>query len=585
LRYQCPRTTAQAGEFEIASRELPEAPAPPPPRVEKNPCIDTSPVPFDHWAYDAVEALRNQGLIIGFPDESFRGDCPLTRYEFAMLISRLLDTIPAAGAGAAGQPGLPGPPGPAGAAGPAGAPGPAGPQGPPGDCDEAMCAEMVQGLMSEFAGELARVRPPIEGLSGDVIALDERVLALERIPLWAGIGGWVDYRIGSVCGDIDLDHEFDALTVKLGAEGYVRDNVYGRIMLKTSDGREPLAAIGSEVLEGPPVYGIDGPPPHNSLGYLSGDIYLDEAWLSFPGKWPFKADWTVGRQFQRYGMGLVVDNQRLSQQGVRCQVDPLLVKNVNLDAFFGGANWDFQPNGTLGENNDAYGSVYLQYKRPKWSVGVPYLINGVSYDYADGRSYDEEAWGVDVWWNYSGDKNIRVEYANQSGHANRHIYRGSFQNTNPEATMATVDILKGGVVSLTGVYTSVESEYDIIYSSIHPYFEILCERKPRAFHYERWLYQPLTMTNLRVYGAEGTWHAKNDRWPLDFFYYSVDSLSDWWVDSPLDGLFYDTLYGLRLRHEVKPGLQCSLTWAHQEPANSALDEDTDLVQFRTKVSF
>ena len=124
LGYQCPRTTAQAGEFEIASRELADAPAPPPPRVEKNPCIDTSPVPFDHWAYDAVEALRDQGLIIGFPDESFRGDCPLTRYEFAMLISRLLDTRPEVDAGAAGQPGLPGPPGPAGAAGPAGAPGP-----------------------------------------------------------------------------------------------------------------------------------------------------------------------------------------------------------------------------------------------------------------------------------------------------------------------------------------------------------------------------------------------------------------------------------------------------------------------------
>lgn len=446
-----------------------------------------------------------------------------------------------------------------------------------------MCAEMMQGLMREFAGELQTIRSPIEGVSGDVFALDERVKVLERIPLWAGIGGWVDYRIGSVCGDVDFDHEFDALTMKLGAEGYVRNNVYGRIMLKTSDGREPLAAIGHEVLEGPPVYGIDGPPPSNTLGYLSGDIYLDEAWLSFPGKWPFKANWTVGRQFQKYGMGLVVDNQRLSQQGVRCEVQPF--KNVSLDTFFGGANWDFQPNGTLDENNDGYGSAYLQYKRPKWSIGVPYLINGVSYDYADGTSYDEKAWGVDLWWNYAGDKSIRIEHAQQQGHVNRHIFRGSFQNSNPEATKATIDILKGGAVSLAGVYTSVDAEYDIIYSTIHPYYEILCNRKPRAFHYDRWLSQPLAMTNLQVFGAEGTWHAQNDRWPLDFFYYSVDNLSDWWVDSPLDGLFYDTLYGLRLRHEVSPGVQCSLTWAHQTAADSATDEDSNLVQFRTYAGF
>ncbi len=100
LGYQCPRPAGQAGEMLIASKELADAPAPPAPRVEKNPCIDTTPVPLDHWAYDAVEALRDQGLIIGFPDESFRGDCPLTRYEFSMLISRLMDTIPVGAAGA-----------------------------------------------------------------------------------------------------------------------------------------------------------------------------------------------------------------------------------------------------------------------------------------------------------------------------------------------------------------------------------------------------------------------------------------------------------------------------------------------------
>ncbi len=50
-------------------------------------------VPFDHWAYDAVQQLIDMGIIIGYPDGCFRGDRTLTRYEFAMALSRLLDAI------------------------------------------------------------------------------------------------------------------------------------------------------------------------------------------------------------------------------------------------------------------------------------------------------------------------------------------------------------------------------------------------------------------------------------------------------------------------------------------------------------
>ncbi|MEN6302945.1 MAG: S-layer homology domain-containing protein, partial [Armatimonadia bacterium] len=51
-------------------------------------------VPFDHWAYDAVNQLVERGIIIGYPDGTFKGDRAMTRYEFAMAISRLLDVIP-----------------------------------------------------------------------------------------------------------------------------------------------------------------------------------------------------------------------------------------------------------------------------------------------------------------------------------------------------------------------------------------------------------------------------------------------------------------------------------------------------------
>jgi hypothetical protein len=50
-------------------------------------------VPADHWAYDAVEYLAEEGLVIGYPDGTYGGNRLLTRYEFAMVISRLYDDL------------------------------------------------------------------------------------------------------------------------------------------------------------------------------------------------------------------------------------------------------------------------------------------------------------------------------------------------------------------------------------------------------------------------------------------------------------------------------------------------------------
>jgi hypothetical protein len=48
-------------------------------------------VPIDHWAYDAVSYLEDEGFVIGYPDGTFGGDRTLTRYEFAMVVSRIYD--------------------------------------------------------------------------------------------------------------------------------------------------------------------------------------------------------------------------------------------------------------------------------------------------------------------------------------------------------------------------------------------------------------------------------------------------------------------------------------------------------------
>jgi hypothetical protein len=54
------------------------------------PAFAQKPVPDDvppyHWAYDALKQLFEDGLLNGYPDGSFRGQRPMSRYEFAVAI-------------------------------------------------------------------------------------------------------------------------------------------------------------------------------------------------------------------------------------------------------------------------------------------------------------------------------------------------------------------------------------------------------------------------------------------------------------------------------------------------------------------
>jgi len=50
-------------------------------------------VPPDHWAYNAVEQLRQAGLTEGYPDRTFKGKRPMTRYEFARFVQLLLQGL------------------------------------------------------------------------------------------------------------------------------------------------------------------------------------------------------------------------------------------------------------------------------------------------------------------------------------------------------------------------------------------------------------------------------------------------------------------------------------------------------------
>ena len=49
-----------------------------------------SDVPMDHWAYDAVAQLADDGIIEGYGDGSYRGQNEITRYEMAQMVAKAM---------------------------------------------------------------------------------------------------------------------------------------------------------------------------------------------------------------------------------------------------------------------------------------------------------------------------------------------------------------------------------------------------------------------------------------------------------------------------------------------------------------
>ena len=51
-----------------------------------------SDVPLTHWAYSAVEKASSKGIIKGW-NQNFKGKQVVTRYEMAVVVSRMLDSV------------------------------------------------------------------------------------------------------------------------------------------------------------------------------------------------------------------------------------------------------------------------------------------------------------------------------------------------------------------------------------------------------------------------------------------------------------------------------------------------------------
>jgi hypothetical protein len=90
MRYRFPILAAVGGALALASTL--------PAHAQTAPATDAASVPFpdvpaNHWAYQAVADLAAKGYVKGYPDGTYGGHRAMTRYEFATVIERMLQTV------------------------------------------------------------------------------------------------------------------------------------------------------------------------------------------------------------------------------------------------------------------------------------------------------------------------------------------------------------------------------------------------------------------------------------------------------------------------------------------------------------
>ena len=141
-------------------------------KAQAAPFLDT---PTNHWAYEAVQNLAKRGIVIGYPDGTYGGKRPMTRYEFAVAINRMLLTLDEIRA--AQQNGTPPPPAAQGLT-----------------QDE---LNQVQALIDKFRPELDTIQTNLKQAQDDIDALRADVLDAKALANKAQATADNSYGVGT----------------------------------------------------------------------------------------------------------------------------------------------------------------------------------------------------------------------------------------------------------------------------------------------------------------------------------------------------------------------------------------------------
>jgi len=391
----------------------------------------TQDVPFDHWAYDAVQTLVDDGCIIGYPDGTFKGDRAMTRYEFAVAVARCMENVKAM-AKVPGKDGAIGPAGPAGAAGAAGPAGPAGPagavgpQGPQGNANMPEVQALIDKLRDEFKGELADVNNRLDDLEDMVYDQGDRLDAVEKdLKDRATVTGWIKYRASLVGTKLDDNNTGSALSAAIGVKGNLSANSKANVVWRVGPAGAPAPAI--------------------SLA----NVVVDS-------KTVYPAEWTLGRQYATYGTGLLAKFGETAGSFVGLDGIGLKTKGMGLDI----QACVFPAVVPIPGNTDDVGAVRVGWTGGRFDLGGTWAQ----------ELGQETGWSVDADIKLLGGawlSGVKGEYARQTENAAGTL--ASDQN----AWVGWLDVYRGSNWWLTGYASQSDALYNPTFSIENPYIERL----------------------------------------------------------------------------------------------------------------
>jgi hypothetical protein len=564
-------------------------------------------VPFNHWAYEAIQRLAELGILEGFPDGKFKGNQPMTRYEMAVLVARAIKVVggqgttmgpkgdpgPAGAPGQAGPPGKPGAPGKGGTPGPAGPPGPPGKQGPPGTVDKTLVEGVVRDLLGDLAAEFRR---ELQQLGVRVNDLEGRVKKLED-EKGVMISGNIEYRTGanSAIGGAGVAFGRDTNDVD-----YPEDRIgYSKITLNMSKEINPSVGVKIKLVnvQGAGEDTIDGAPWTAYGG--DANVIFREGYVHAMDTIFFNADMIVGRQHFAWGQGLLLDNSLVYMDAVHAKWN-LFGKKAHLhliqadaSSSFGGTSQSYGGNGAsapifgtaslftnpglarwgaigvaqagrvypfpaaqfagpngpdITGNNDTLSAFRVDTKFGGVEVGGSYLPDGV-----DGQ----EGWAVDVGFNLFG-RRIQAE-----GVDLLRAHNGFNPPSGTKGWMARAEILKGTRFNLDVAAGSLGRNFQpFIASSLNPYAETWGEA---TFDRGNFLGAPL-MAQAAAGGApfvtalmQGYEVRSNlnfiRNWPLSLRFYSGK-------DADRRSLGY--VWSASVRHPIVEGVDAEAMFGHYQ---------------------
>ncbi len=490
------------------------------PALAANPFMD---VPMNHWAYDAIGQLAAKGVLSGYPDGTYKGNQPTTRYEMASALARALAVV---------------------------------------DMTKAskQDVEMLKKLVVEFKDEL-------DALGVKVDKIDKRVAQLE-----SDIGGWkltgsfrMDWRFGGedqgqyTTGDADNVLRTPSNYLQLVKK--IDDKVSYRARLRRNDGG---AARGQAVQWVENYITVKFPwDITGRFGKLNGTDWELDAGLYEPN---FGDDsWFLDYRFQgmafdkQFGMG--------DFHFIAAHDDGVYVNNVlsakEANWFLARANFNFNETFRF-----ALSGIYRDAQNDN-AANTP-----TSFEDA----VDVTVWYADFAVNFTKDIAFKGMYAAEKWDVNAGVLAGG---DSPKAWKAIVDV-KQDALKFTSLWLEY-SKWDASFASQNSFLNYV--EGPGAGYYSDGVVPFITrpdrnseLTYIHV-GASQKW---NDQFTTFLRYVNVDYDV---ANSP--NFTDVTSYMFGVRYYYTPALFFELLYDkidYSETVNWTKPDD-NMIRFRTQVAF